>query len=283
MGSCTIISEWNALRYDPGRIVQIKVTEFCSASDCVGFVWSRNCSKQRKAELFTIDDSCKTSYSKLQGLERWNEDHSPRVKGKKAYIERKAGECFQWKAHGQCSKGDSCSFTWHSSLWKQWRRPETKGTIVFSCIPFEGKTDWRRGTKTLKRIRQQRGKLFRQKSEIPCRFKFCKTRHVSSGILPCVRITSMNKYVFFATNAISDLSRQKESPTKGQRKEVQKEQLRYWRSLYNWVVCLKNLVRESLFHVNLECWDRNTPSNSPRAPGTTSKFWKKKKGPSRGN
>ena len=30
-------------------------------------------------------------------------------KGKKAYVGRKVGECFQWKAHGQCSKGDSCS------------------------------------------------------------------------------------------------------------------------------------------------------------------------------
>ena len=26
------------------------------------------------------------------------------------------------------------------------------------------------------------------------------------------------------------------------------------------------------FYVNLDCWDRNTPSNSPRAPGAKSKF-----------
>ena len=32
-------------------------------------------------------------------------------KGNKACVERKAGECFRWKAHGQCSKGDSCSFS----------------------------------------------------------------------------------------------------------------------------------------------------------------------------
>ena len=32
-------------------------------------------------------------------------------KGKEAYVERKVRECFQWKAHGQCSKGDSCSFS----------------------------------------------------------------------------------------------------------------------------------------------------------------------------
>ena len=37
-------------------------------------------------------------------------------KENKAYVERKVGECFQWKAHGQCSKGDSCSFSHDHSL-----------------------------------------------------------------------------------------------------------------------------------------------------------------------
>ena len=32
-------------------------------------------------------------------------------KGNKAYVECKVGECFQWKAHGHCSKEDSCSFS----------------------------------------------------------------------------------------------------------------------------------------------------------------------------
>ena len=36
---------------------------------------------------------------------------SKNQKGKKAYVERKVGECFQWKANGQCSRGDSCSFS----------------------------------------------------------------------------------------------------------------------------------------------------------------------------
>ena len=32
-------------------------------------------------------------------------------KGKKAYVEMKVGQCFQWKALGQCFEGDSCSFS----------------------------------------------------------------------------------------------------------------------------------------------------------------------------
>ena len=31
-------------------------------------------------------------------------------KGKKANVERKVVECYQWKASGQCPGGDSCSF-----------------------------------------------------------------------------------------------------------------------------------------------------------------------------
>ena len=39
---------------------------------------------------------------------------------------------------------------------------------------------------------------------------------------------------------------------------------------------LKILIRENLFYVNLEYWDRNTPSNSPQPPGTESKFGKER-------
>ena len=60
-------------------------------------------------------------------------------KGKKAYVERKVGECFQWKAHGQCSKGDSCSSVMtRTSTRRLVRWSETKRTIVFSRTKFEG-------------------------------------------------------------------------------------------------------------------------------------------------
>ena len=131
-------------------------------------------------------------------------------------------------------------------LEKRWRRPETKRTIVFSRIPFEGKTDWWRG-----RLGSKQENSF-AKSEIPCRFKFCKIRHVDENL---------------ATNAISDMLRQKGSPAKGQRKVVQKDQLRKRRSFLNLVVYLQTLIRESLFHVSLENWDRHTPSNYPKALG----------------
>ena len=47
---------------------------------------------------------------------------------------------------------------------------------------------------------------------------------------------------------------------KSKKKVVRKDQLPYWTSLYNWVVYLKMRIRQNLFHVDLECWDQNTPS-----------------------
>ena len=57
------------------------------------------------------------------------------------------------------------------------------------------------------------------------------------------------------------------------------DQFRYCRSMFNWVVYLKILVRESLCYVNKQNCDRSTPSNSPNtlAPNSHSG-----KGPSRG-
>ena len=71
----------------------------------------------------------------------------------------------------------------------------------------------------------------------------------------------------------SDMLRLRRSPARIHRKVVRKDQLHYWRTLQNWVVYLKIRIRESLFNVQKEKWDQNTPSNSSRAPGT-----KKKKG-----
>ena len=79
-----------------------------------------------------------------------------------------------------------------------------------------------------------------------------------------------------ATNATSDMLRQKERPTKGQRSVARKDQLLCLRSLYTGVVYLKILIRENLFHVNKENWDQSAPSNSPRAPGTKLKFGKQR-------
>ena len=47
--------------------------------------------------------------------------------------------------------------------------------------------------------------------------------------------------------------------------------------VYTIGLCISRFLSEKdLFYVNLENWDRNTPSNSPKAPGTKSKFGKER-------
>ena len=56
---------------------------------------------------------------------------------------------------------------------------------------------------------------------------FAKTRHENFGILPCVKTTSQKKDAYMERRVSSDMLRQRTSPTKGHRKVVQKDQLRY--------------------------------------------------------
>ena len=46
----------------PGRFIKVKIAGFCSASDCIGSVSTRDYSKQWTTKLFQIGDISKTSY-----------------------------------------------------------------------------------------------------------------------------------------------------------------------------------------------------------------------------
>ena len=63
-------------------------------------------------------------------------------RGNEANVERKVRERFSWKAHGQCSKGDYCSFS-HDTLasGNKGKDQRRKGRSSSAASPFEGKTD----------------------------------------------------------------------------------------------------------------------------------------------
>ena len=90
------------------------------------------------------------------------------------------------------------------------------------------------------------------------------TRCVGFGIFPCVWTTSLKKGCVCGYKC--------EAQQEVENKAVRKDQLLYWRRLHNWVVYLKILIQESLFFVSLENWERTTPSNYPKAPGTKLQF-----------
>ena len=79
-----------------------------------------------------------------------------------------------------------------------------------------------------------------KRSQILCRYFFFlkKKRHVNLGIFPCVRVTSLKKDTFLATNAIFDM----QGPVALFKESTQ----------MGCVVYLNILIRENLFYVNQE-------------------------------
>ena len=145
---------------------------------------------------------------------------SKSLNGNKACVERKVGECFQCKAHGQCSKGDSCSFIHDFQLLETSAKVRVdEGDCLSPAFHSKAKTDWRRRTSMFAEISgKESGKLDRQKwNSMP--FQILENPSFNFRILPCVRITCLRKVEYKATHVISEMLRQK-SQAKSQRKMV---------------------------------------------------------------
>ena len=95
-------------------------------------------------------------------------------KGNKACVERKVGECFQRKAHGQCSKIESCSFS-HDPVasgnkGKGQRRKWRSSSPASHSKAKQTDGEEHKSSQTSGNKKEHS----RDKSEIPCRFKFGK-------------------------------------------------------------------------------------------------------------
>ena len=132
-------------------------------------------------------------------------------KGKKRYVERKVGGCFQWKAHGQCSKGDSCSFSHELASGNRCggqRREEQSS----SPAP-NSKANPQNNEATEMKTIQTEGAKFRADTQTET------IRHVVLGILPCVKTSSLKLDAHLAKNAFSDMLRRRRSPTRSRKKK----------------------------------------------------------------
>ena len=199
-------------------------------------------------------------------------------KGNKAFDERKVGECFSGKHTDNVPK-------------------ETHVVSVMTPKPLETRAEVRdeKGDRLPQHpIERQNGLAARNKNphrdqainrktrETRVTFhadsNSVKIRPVDSGILPCVRTTSLKRLCTW---------RQMTFPTCWGRRKAQQEVEERWcariscdsKGFSNWVVYHKILIRGSLFYVNKENWYQSTPSNS--------RTWhqikiRERKGPSRG-
>ena len=184
MGSSSVISKRNSYGNDPGRIVQVNIAGFFSASDCIGCVRSRNRSNQRADKLFTIEDVCKTSY--------WSDDDNSKLQrterscGKRSgHPESKRKESLRWEESGrELSVGrhmDNIQKETHViSVMTDWYKETC--TVVRDekddrLLPHQIRRPRLTEEKKIlqKNIRQQRGKLFRQGTTFHAVTKIVKT------------------------------------------------------------------------------------------------------------
>ena len=85
------------------------------------------------------------------------------------------------------------------------------------------------------------------------------------SVLKTKQRASLNPDALLATKA--DFVLWRKSPAKSQRKVMRKDQLHYWKSLFNKIVCLKILVRENLLFGKKEHSARNRSRDSVRSTG----------------
>ena len=187
-----------------------------------------SCLRLKTAAKLHIDQMMRTQNFRVRNevVERGSVTKSQ--KGKKAYVERKVGECFQWKAHGQCSKGDSCSFS-HDTMasGSGGKGQRAKGRSSSPAPNPKAKTDGE-GQKPSRESGNKEESSLDKRSEIPCRFRICKNPSCRFWHPPvCLNCKSESGCAHMAINAISDMLRQRKSPVKSHRKVVRKDQLRY--------------------------------------------------------
>ena len=106
-----------------------------SSSDNYGTIKSRNSAMKRKTRL----SQTKNVYEIASKNFRIESEITGRVavttgKGQNSFSKRKTGECFQWKANGSCSKGDSCSFLHSHALGNRETSAEEVGNARVSGL-----------------------------------------------------------------------------------------------------------------------------------------------------
>ena len=125
----------------------------------------------------------------------WQGNQSPRVKKETKHDERKVGQCFQWK--GQCSKGDSCSFS-HDPLLASGNRSSSSSSSCCSRQRRKGRSSSPTyPIQRQNRLTEKKATKSNRRSQILCRYKICNNPSCKFWHLPvCANYKSLKGSVY---------------------------------------------------------------------------------------
>ena len=147
MGPSSCSSKWNTNGNGPGRFTQVKITGFCSASDCIGYVWTRECSKQRTTKRH-IDQTMRTRNFRAR--------REKRQRGEKKWQSAVSGKQLDSVQLDNVRKETHAV----SVMIEHLATDAARRTIVLSCTK-SASTDWRK--ETITKFRSHRRKSFRKR------------------------------------------------------------------------------------------------------------------------
>ena len=175
-------------------------------------------------------------------------------------VERGQGECCQWKAKGQCSRGDQCSF-WHDG---DERAKSTPKNAPSSEPPTQRGRDASRERNF--RVRSLSTKSNRQ----PCRDLLkgiCTKVPCDNWHPPDVNFQSLNRIVNSAKSARFRTGRLRNNRIEGPRRVVTKVQWLSWKMCDSWVAYFRTQSRWNLHRFYgraQESWDQFDECNSQK-------------------
>ena len=153
------------------------------------------------------------------------------------------GECFQWKAHGQCSKGDSCSFSHDGASGNRCDQRQKKDSRpLLRQMRRHSLTE--RNHQKVQALEEK--VLLEKEAELRAEASLgesVRIRRVIVGTLPCVKITSLNPDARMVKNVNSDMLRLMGSPVKSRKKWCERSVA----LLYTIGLCVSRLPSEQFY------------------------------------
>ena len=143
VGWNSIINDTNPIWWHLGKLVQIENTRVWETQDRPGIVQHGKSWEEGWTWQPQIEDNGKKKYRaelRMKNFEVRNGNYETKRRavvknqGTKQCEQRSLGDCWQWKANGQCSKGDNCSFRHDMNKRAKSRKPNPLQDLLRSRV-----------------------------------------------------------------------------------------------------------------------------------------------------